>query len=61
MMLTAEQSAELKGRFKDWFNDNGYDSLMSEELIALSDKYPLEYREACQEWERDHQDEEDCQ
>lgn len=57
MMDTPEQSAELKSRFKAWFNDNGYDSVMPEKLNQLADKYPLEYIEACHEWEAEHPDE----
>lgn len=57
MKPTADESAELKGEFKDWFYHYGYDSVMSEELNKAAKEWPLEYSEACQEWEEDHPDE----
>lgn len=57
MMETSEQSVELKQRFKAWFNNNGFDIVMPDKLNALALKWPLEYGEACQEWEAEHPDE----
>ena len=50
MMPTAEQSAELKGRFKDFFYGYGYDAPLPADLAELRGRYPLEWGEACEEY-----------
>lgn len=57
MKPTAIESSELKGKFKDWFSENGYDTDMPDELTKASIEFPAEYMEACQEWEMENPDE----
>lgn len=53
MKETPESSAELKGRFKEHFNNSGYDTPLPPELLEEAKRFPVEWAEACMEWESD--------
>lgn len=50
MMPTADQSAALKVRFKDFWKANGFDAKLPADLAKLSKKWPDEYGEAYEEY-----------
>jgi hypothetical protein len=52
MKETAQQSVELKYRFKRHFLVCGYYIPLPLDLARERDEYPLEWAEACQEWEQ---------
>ena len=52
MMATQNESSALKAAFKNHFRDSGYDSALPAALATSRDRYPNEWAEACQEFER---------
>jgi hypothetical protein len=52
MKETADESAKLKRRFKDHFAKHGYHAVLSPELDKERAAFPLEWGEACEEYER---------
>lgn len=53
MKDTAEQSAALKQAFKAHFRQAGYNAPLPPHLEAERKAFPLEYGEACSEFEED--------
>ena len=52
MKETAAQSAKLKRAFKNHFAKEGYDTPLPDDLNTQRRWYPLEWSEACVEWEK---------
>lgn len=52
MKETARESAALKRAFKDHFTAHGIDAPLPPDLQAESEAFPLEYGEACDEFEK---------
>ena len=51
MKDTEAQSAELKAKFKAHFAANGYEAPLPAELESEAFCFPIEWAEACHEWE----------
>ncbi len=52
MMPTQDESAALKGEFKRHFRMQGYNAPLPPDLESKSREWPLDYGEACAEFER---------
>lgn len=51
MKQTADESAVLKQAFKAHFRSQGYLAPLPDDLAQEAKLFPLEWAEACQEWE----------
>jgi hypothetical protein len=51
MKETERESTELKAKFKAHFSRFGYDAPLSGDLEREVKAFPIEWAEACQEWE----------
>lgn len=51
MKETARESAALKVAFKEHFAAHGIDAPLPQNLQSEADAFPLEYGEACEEFE----------